>query len=84
MIHISRKVKLLLATLLNIFLLAFLFTVVTRYADSLLLTLLSASLTHISVCGSLLYFLYISPADDRKPAAENNIKSNFSFVPISK
>ncbi len=84
MFHISRKVKLFSAVVLNVFLLAAMFTVMTRFADSLLLTLLTASLTHISVCGSLLYFIYIAPADNKKPATEDNSTMNYFFVPVSK
>ena len=84
MIRISRKLKLLLAVVLNIFLIAALFTVVTKFADSLLLTILTVSFTHLSVCGSLLYFLYISPADTAKNGIKDNRTANYFFAHVPK
>lgn len=61
----SRKAQLFAAVTINVILFAALITVFVDHIDSLLLIVLLASLTHISLCGSLLYFTYVSPASSK-------------------
>ncbi len=79
-----RNIKLLFAVLLNGILMAVTFTVIFKLADLLLLSILLPTLTHISVCGSLIYFIYISPAKKKKPAESDCSAMSYFAVPVSK
>lgn len=64
---ISRKAKMIIAAIINVIIISALITMLIYNAEALVPTILLVSLTHISVCGSLLYFIYVAPAKNKKP-----------------
>lgn len=66
MTKLSRKMKIALSLMVNAVLFAALIGLLVNNIEGLLPLLLTAGLSHICVCGSLLYFLYLAPAEDKK------------------